>query len=156
MKKLFYTLLFAACMSYASTAQNIDNVPDAVSTAFNTKFPKAGDVHWEMENNSDFEAEFELNDIEMSAVFDANGNWKETEQEIKTSELPEAVHATIKSAYAGFKVNEADKVESAEHGNCFEVELEKKEQTIDVLISGKGKVLKKTVVEDDNDDEEED
>lgn len=76
------------------------------------------------------------------------GKWLETETEIKVSALPAVIQSTLKRDFAGFKVEEASKIESLKNDNCFEAEIEKGEETFDVLFSTDGKVLSKTKLEE--------
>ena len=117
-------LLGAAIMSIPAYAQKIsaDKVPAAVVNSFKTQFPKAEKVTWEMEDKTDYEAKFSSGSTEQSATFDAKGTWKETETEIKVSELPQPVQQTLSKQFAGYKILEASKVEDAKHGSGFEVE----------------------------------
>ena len=149
MKKIIYLLLIAAIMSNSAIAQKIsaDKVPAVVTTAFKTKFPTATKATWEIENKSEFEANFKLNGVETSANFDNAGKWLETETELKVSNLPTAIQATLKSDFAGFKINEGSKIESVKNGSGYEAEIEKGEDTFDVLFAADGKVLSKTKLE---------
>ncbi|MEO7174780.1 MAG: PepSY-like domain-containing protein [Saprospiraceae bacterium] len=126
-------------------------IPAAVSAAFKTKFPNAAKVSWEMENKTEYEANFKLNGEEVSANFDNTGKWLETETEIKTSALPAAVQSTLAKDFAGFKVEEASKINNVKNGNCFEAEIEKGEESYDILFSTEGKVLLKTKLEEKED-----
>jgi len=150
MKKIIFMLLTAAIMNNAACAQKIsaDKVPAAVSSAFKTKFPTATKASWEMENKTEFEVNFKLNGEEVSANFDNTGKWLETETEVEVSALPTAIQSTLKKDFAGFKINEASKIESLKNGNCYEAEIEKGEETFDVLLSIDGKVLSKTKLEE--------
>ena len=69
--------------------------------------------------------------------------------EIKISDLPTAVQSVLSKDFAGFKIEEASKIESAKNGNCFEAEIEKGKETFDVLFTPDGKVLSKTKVEEE-------
>ncbi len=141
-------LLVAATMSNVANAQKIsaDKVPASVTSAFKAKFPTATKVSWEMEK-TEYEANFKLNSEEVSANFDNIGKWMETETEIKVSALPTAIQSSLKKDFEGYKINEASKIESVKNGNCYEAEVEKGEETFDVLYSADGKVLSKTKVE---------
>jgi len=141
-------------MSNAAYAQKIsaDKVPTAVTSAFKAKFPNATKTSWEMENANEYEASFKLNGKEVSANFDNTGKWLETETEIKVSALPAAVKAALSKDFAGFKIEEASKIESAKDGNCYEAELEKGEETFDVLFLPNGKILSKTKLEKEEKD----
>jgi len=156
MNRIIIVLLTAALMSNAACAQKIsaDKVPAAVTSAFKAKFPNATKTNWEMENANEYEAGFKLNGEEVSANFDNTGKWLETETEIKVSALPAAVQAALTKDFAGFKIEEASKIESAKDGNCYEAEIEKGEETFDVLFSPDGKMLSKTKLEKEKDEKD--
>ena len=97
-----------------------------------------------MENKKDYEANFEMNEVEQSAVFDANGNWIETETEIPVSQLPSAVSQAISKQFSGYKIKEPEMVEKAT-GKSYEVELTKGKETLEVVLSPKGEVINKKI-----------
>ena len=156
MNRIIIVLLTAALMSNAACAQKIsaDKVPAAVLSAFKAKFPTATKTSWELENANEYEAGFKLNGEEVSANFDNTGKWLETETEIKVSALPAAVQAALTKDFAGFKIEEASKIESAKDGNCYEAEIEKGEETFDVLFTPDGKMLSKTKLEKEKDEKD--
>ena len=119
------------------------DVPEAVKATFAKNFPKAKEVKWSKEGTSEFEAEFEIAEVEQSANFDKTGKWLETETEIKKSELPQAVQATIAKEFAGFTVDETEKVESPGKALLYEIELKKDKVRYEVQFSADGKVVKK-------------
>ena len=139
-------LLTAVLMSNSACSQKLsaNKVPALVIKAFKAKFPNADKTKWEMEKANEYEAGFRLNGDEMSANFDNTGTWLETETEIKTSALPSSVQETLRKDFAGFKVNEASKIESVKSGNCFEAEIKKDKKTFDVLFTADGKIISKT------------
>lgn len=147
---ILLTATIISSLAYAQKIQEKD-VPDVVLSVFKIKFPSASNVNWEMENSSEYEANFKLANDEVSANFDKNGVWLETEIKIAVSELPSHIHSTLQTEFAGFKIEEAEKVESMKNGNCYEVEIEKGEDTFEVLFSLDGKVLSKTKTEEEKD-----
>lgn len=118
-------------------------VPEAVKKTFTQKFSGAKEVKWSKESPTEFEAEFDLGGHEESASFDNTGKWMETETEIKTSELPQAVQTTIAKEFAGYKIEEAEKAESPSQGSFYEVELKNGKVKYEVQLSAEGKVIKK-------------
>ncbi len=156
MKKVIYLLLTAALMSNAACAQKIaaDKIPPAVLSAFKANFPTATKISWEMESANEYEAGFKLNGEEVSANFDNTGRWLETETEIKTSALPDAVQAALAKDFAGFKIEETSKIESVKNESCFEAEIEKGEESFDVLFAPDGVMLSKTKMEEEKGDKE--
>lgn len=146
-------LMPAICAGAQTTA-----APQAAAQAFQKKFPAASAVQWEEETKGVFEADFKLNGTKMSACFDANGNWLETETAIKKKELPEAVRLAIAKDFADYEIEEAEKVDKPE-GIAYEVELEKEEgdeeTVVEALYSADGKLLKQTKENEEADDDDE-
>ncbi len=106
-EKIFILLLFIA--SIAVNAQT--KAPVAVATAFAKQFPDATNVKWGKENAKEYEANFLLKGMKMSANYDLQGNWKETETEIAVKDLPEAVMKSIHEKYSSAIISAADKIE---------------------------------------------
>lgn len=150
-------LCLAALVSGAGYAQKLKEteVPEAVKVSFVKSFPNSKSVKWSRESEMEFEAEFKNGSLEQSANFDPSGKWLVTETEIKKTDLPPRVQAAIKKEFDGFKIEEAEKVETSE-GVSYEVELEKGEITYGVQFSKDGKVLKKEEMKDDDEREEKD
>jgi len=144
-------LLLILFVAFACAQQN-NNVPNAVSSKFKTLYPEAEELEWSKEDPN-FEAEFELNDIEMSVVFDAEGKVLETETEIKMEDLPEPVKLSLKNDFDGYEAEEPAKLEK--NGEVFyEVELEKGDVEFDGIFSKDGKLVNKET--DDNDEKSKD
>ena len=142
-------LLGFGVMSYAQSA------PSAVKSAFEKKFPNAKSVEWKKENDSEWEAEFKLNGVEYSANFSNDGTWKETEHEIKESELPNAVKNTLNDQFGDYKVEDVEMIETPGFSG-YEIEIEKGKETIELVIDNSGKVLKKKVETESEEEEDED
>ncbi|HLP49380.1 MAG TPA: PepSY-like domain-containing protein [Chitinophagales bacterium] len=146
MKNKFMLWAVGLLISAGLSAQKINNdkVPAAVMSAFKAKFPAVTNATWELESKTEYEASFKLNGTEVSANFDNTGKWLETETEIKIADLPAAILATLLKDFAGYKVEEAAKIESVKTGSCYEAELKKDNETFDALFAADGKLLSKT------------
>lgn len=142
---LFTTFAFAQKVKEA-------DVPANVKEAFIKKYPGAK-AEWEKEG-SGYEAEFKLNKVETSAVFDANGIFKETEQEIKTSELPKSVTEYCTKNFVGYKLDEASKITDAAGKLWYEAELEKGKENIEAIFDDKGNFVKKSEESGKEDDKD--
>lgn len=145
--------LIACCLVFGyANAQEVKeaDVPAAAKEAFAKKYPGVKAEEWEKEGN-DYEVEFHLDKIESSATFEANGTFKELEQEIKTSELPKAAIDYCASKFAGYKLAEAEKITDANGNISFEAEMEKDKEHFDVLFDDKGNFLKKIAPEPEDD-----
>lgn len=156
MKKKIMMLLCAAFLCITAYAQKIsaDKVPSPVMNAFKAKFPNAANPKWEMEDEKDYEVNFKMSNVAHSAVFNAKGVWLQTESELKVVELPASVTQAIAKQFPGFKVEKGEKFEDVAHGSCYEVEIEKGEETFDVLMKANGEVISKKAIEENEGKEE--
>jgi hypothetical protein len=145
MKRYLLLLAMAAGLTTAGFAQKEKDEKDEKSVAapapakaaFAKAFPGSSKVKWGKEK-ADYEVNFVQGGKEMSAVYDAKGTLKETEVDIKLSELPAAAAEYIKQHYKGAKINEAAKITKANGEVNYEAEVNKK----DVIFDASGKFLK--------------
>jgi hypothetical protein len=154
--KLKITLLSAAvlfCVSAYAQEKAAPKIPAAVMNAFKAKFPRVTNPTWEVEKANEYEVEFKVNNTAQSAKFDKTGKWLETETDIKVTELPAAVRQSIAKQFAGFKITEASKVENLAHGNCYEAEIQKGKESMDVQVSAGGEILSKEIETGEKDDD---
>ena len=131
MKKLL--LLPLTMISLGICAQM--KAPPAVANAFSKKFADAKQVKWGKENAKEYEADFSLNGTKMSANFDLQGNWKETETEMAVANLPEAVVKSIKTKHPSATIEGASKIEKADGKIIYEadIKLNGKKKELEVL-----------------------
>lgn len=151
------TLIVVAGLLGATVhAQKLKNseVPTAVKQAFAKNFPSAKEVKWSKEDATEFEAEFKSGATEKSANFDQSGKWVVTETEIKKSDLPQAVQAAVAKEFAGYKMDEIEKVEKPDNVVLYEMELEKNKVTYEVQFDANGKVIKKEVKKEEKEEKD--
>jgi len=122
----------------SASAQKLDasKVPAPVKESFSKQYPTAK-ASWKKEG-SNYEAEFKNNGTEMSAVYDAGGKLKESETDIKISELPPSVMPYVNEHYKGKKITEASKITMANGTIEYEAEVEGK----DLMFDANGKFIK--------------
>ena len=99
------------------------DLPSAVKNAFITKFPGATDIKWGKENEKEYEAEFKLNNTNVSANFKSDGSWTETETTIPSSELPAAVTNAVNKKYPGAVYGITEKIEKPGTKILYEVNI---------------------------------
>jgi hypothetical protein len=128
----------AAMISSLAWAQKINEkeVPIAVKNALHQKYPDAKEVKWEKENQY-IEAEFDVKKVDVSVLFDDQGNIIETEQEIEINELPKGVVDYVKSHYKQ-NIKEAAKITDAKGTVTYEAEI----KGMDLIFDSNGKFLK--------------
>ena len=149
MKKLFILTICMAffsiyCVQAQEKSKKVD-VPAAVKSSFEVKYPKAEKVNWGIEKPGEFEAEFVLNGVESSALFDSKGQFLESETEIKESELPQAIKATIAKELVGYKLGEVEKSTDAKGIASYEMEASKGKDKFEISFDANGKLLKKDI-----------
>jgi hypothetical protein len=122
-----------------------DKVPAKVQQAFQSKFPGVTKVEWKLKADKNYEAEFNLKDVEVTAKFDAKGKWLETETAIEASELTKEVRETLAKEYKGYKIIETQKLERADDKKpLFEVHLENADEILKVQLEGNGTISSKS------------
>ena len=105
-------------------------VPVIVKTKFASLYPNITKAKWEQEGVN-YEAEFDLNKVETSVLFDASGNVLETETEIKVTELPKSATDYCAKTWAGKKIKEASKIIDSKGVLTYEAEIEGMDQIFD-------------------------
>ncbi len=144
MKKVILSLgAFLAITTASAQHLAIEQVPASVTQAFAKQYPTSKVEVWEKEGN-DYEAEFHLNKVESSAVFGANGSFKELEQEIKIAQLPKVAIIHCGKTYVGYKLTEAAKITDVDGIVTYEAEMTSKKKHFDVIFNDKGTFVKKT------------
>lgn len=137
--------LMAGCGEHISTSK----VPNPAVESFQSKFPSASNVKWGKENETTYEAEFKMNGQSMSATFDANGSWQETETTIEMKDVPEPVKNFIHTNYAGYSIRESEHVETASNGLLYELEIKKGDETLEIKLTPDGTFLGKSEEDED-------
>jgi len=137
---LAYTLL----LINGAKAQDLkeSEVPEIIKQSFLKIYPNTKVDGWEKEG-TDYEAEFIINKVESSAIFDANGRFKELEQVIKITELPMAATEYCAKIYVGYKLEEAAKITNVSGKILFEAEMKKGKEHFDVMFDDKGNFIKR-------------
>jgi hypothetical protein len=109
MKNIFIVLFAVMVTSLSASCQL--KVTEAAKKAFASMFPNATDLKWEKESADEYEANFKLNSVAVSANFKHDGSWVETETTIKATELPAAVTKAINTKYPGATYTRTEKIE---------------------------------------------
>lgn len=151
----WYILCLVAGFFLASCDDDNGGGPsEAVTQAFNTKYPSATQVKWERQNNYQ-KADFMDNQLSNTAWFAENGQWYMTETELNDlTRLPEAVQTAFRnSEYSGWTTDDIDRVERLDAETIYVIEVKKANQEFDLCYTQDG-VLIQVVPDDDNDDYE--
>jgi hypothetical protein len=138
MKKLIMMPALFAAITFSACGQKLDasKVPAAVKATFAKQYPGAI-AKWEKEDGK-YEATFKQGVNELSAMFEPNGTFTESEAEMKASELPASVTAYMKAHYKGKSVKGAAKITKADGSINYEAALGGK----DVIFDANGNFLK--------------
>lgn len=150
MKKQLVAIFAIALCVVNAFGQKISekDVPANIKKEFQTKFPSATNVKWEMENKTTYEVVFKLNKEEVSANYSKEGKWLETEKEIKVAKLPKAVADAINKKYPNSKLSEVAEIEGIEYGKVYDVELAYNKKKYTLILKPSGEVVKTKEVTD--------
>ena len=147
MKSIIITVAVIVVSMNVASAQKVkeSEVPKAVVTSFQTHFKGAKAEGWDKEKNGEYEAEFKMNKVEMSANFSAEGVLMETETEIAPSVLPKAATEYITKNYAGSKIEEAAKITDSANKVTYEAEVKHGKEEFELLFDASGNFTKKVI-----------
>jgi len=161
MKNLWIILLMASLIACGNTKKEDSNattdkkkdkeIPSVVMEKFAALYPSVTNEKWD-EEDANFEAEFEVDKVETSVVFNASGTLLETETALEPSELPDAAKKYCSDNMSGKKIKEAAKIVDASNVITYEAEVD----GADYIFDADGKFIKKVVENDEKDNEEND
>jgi hypothetical protein len=136
-------------VSLAACGQKLKeaDVPMVVKDAFKKAHKDVKEVKWEKEG-ANFEAEFEIGEVDQSVVFDATGQIIETEIEIKVDQLPSAVKDYVAKNHKDTKIKEATKITDSKGIVSYEAEIKGK----DLIFDNNGKSIKEEADTDEDKD----
>ncbi len=141
MKICIFTLTLFFFATGCSSPKNRLPVPGAVHKSLVSLYPKAEEVKWDKEG-ANYEASFELDDVEMSVILDAAGNVLETETEMEPDDLPAAVKTNLGKDFARYSILEAAII--IKKGKTrYEAEVKRGENILDAIYSPSGQLLEK-------------
>jgi len=95
-----------------------------------------------------YEAEFDQNETDMSALFDTKGTLLETESKITETSLPQAIKSILAKDYSTYKVKTMEKNE-VKGIVKYEVVVMKGKKSTELVFDANGKQLKKEAEDND-------
>jgi Protein of unknown function (DUF2874). len=138
MKKLLFLLAIMGLFMQVQAQEVVTiDVPTVVKDAFQKAYPTINDVAWSMDGNS-FVAEYDVNKVDMSVTYTAEGKLIETEMEISVSSLPQGVMEYILKNYKEEEVTETLRVTDAKGIVTYKVEI----SSFDLIFDSKGNFIK--------------
>lgn len=138
----FLTVGVVSCQENKKVAKDKSGVPEAVQMSFQNKYPGEDDPDWSQDDHGYWESHFKIDGEKYRADFNADGSWVETENDIKTENLPEAIEKVIEEKYSQYDITEVERVDSAEKGVFFDVEFKQEGKNMDVMFREDGTIIK--------------
>jgi len=123
--KTIVMMMLASSYSFLGCSQNlaVGELPSLVQNGLKTQFPTATDVEWEKNGNL-FEAEFDINQTDHTALLDGTGKIVMHKQDIEATQLPEPVAKALRTNFSGYQIDDLEQVEKNGQ-TLYQVELEK-------------------------------
>ena len=149
MKKLII-IVALAIFSYAQ-AEDIPEtqIPSAILNQFNSQFPDASNVEWEMKNglyNAEFETGWFIDlgwNSDHEVWYNAANELVKHKEDISPDKLPESVNNRIKTDFNDYSIDDLKRIMD-EGVVMYKMELNSsQQQDLDVVIDAKGDVINK-------------
>ncbi|MGC4041088.1 MAG: hypothetical protein QM710_09975 [Flavobacterium sp.] len=149
MKKLVLIILFLG--SFSLQAQNDGSQKPVeptlqVAKAFEKDFPKTTPV-WRQEFDGDnntqlsYEADFSVNGTNMTAVYDALGNFKVLQIEMKPAEIPAKISKYMAKNYPKNNIKKAAKLMTNDNKVTYEIGITINSKWVDAVFNKEGDFL---------------
>jgi hypothetical protein len=119
MKSFLSVAAFLLLFGFANAQHS--KIPAVVTSKFKTDYPNVNKVKWGTEG-ANYEAEFKLNNVETSVLYDATGKVLETETGMSVSSLLPAIVTYMNTNVKGKKISEASKIVDANGKVTYEAE----------------------------------
>lgn len=149
MKRLLLIIVvFLTSFVHAQTAAiSKEVVPTLeVTKAFEKAFPKTNPV-WRKEYNGDdndqlsYEADFTVNKINMTAVYNALGIFKVLQIEIKTADIPAKISSYMAKNYPKNNIRKAAKMMTNDNKVTYEIGITINNKWVDAVFNKEGDFL---------------
>ncbi len=140
MKNVILSLTILCSISLFAQKTKKSSIPASVKEAFAKEFPSVK-AKWGMEDGG-YEAEFKLNGVDASAVYDQVGHRKELEVDMNIKDLQASVLEYVKKNYPTSTIKEAAKITDDKKVITYEAEIKKDGKSYDLLFDSNGKFIK--------------
>ena len=111
MRTLLLILVTVLSMNYAYSQKIKESeVPAPVRAKFQSLHPDIKDINWLKSKKGGYEAEFKQNKTEYGVSIDSIGNLKETEMDMKVSELSKEIQTYVTKNYPDYAITEAAQI----------------------------------------------
>ncbi len=138
MKKLLPILILSFVTLLSCEQENIV-VNDEIRNFIEQRYEGARILYAEQEFN-EIDVEIVHDNIRKEVKFNRNNNWINTVWDVYVSQLPEIVTASVANEYAGYRIDDADYVETPS-GDHYKLEIEKGEWERTVFVTPDGEIL---------------
>lgn len=141
MKKL-QTILAAAALLVATSAfaaNGPEKINAVVKKAFTQQFSAASNVSWEKTDDFYF-AYFKVNNRELSAAYNENGELVGTSKILAAEELPLSVSLSIADKYCGYKVAKTATEITYDNETSYYISVENEKHTLKLKCLANGDI----------------
>lgn len=115
-------------------------VPETVKAGLEKEYANPVDVEWEKKKGN-YEADFEIDNVDYSAVFNKEGQLLRVKIDIEEAALPAAITQKVTEEYPDHMIDDADKIET-EGKTFYQVELEGTFRDRNVVYTPDGEIEK--------------
>jgi hypothetical protein len=132
MKKLFFATLLAVTVAGSAFATEVNKVSSAVMSSFKNEFKQASDISWKT-GEGFAKATFTLNNQQMEAFYNYNGQLIASDQYITFDQLAAEAQKSFSKKFGGYEVKQVIHFEGTEE-EAYYVSAENEVETVVVKI----------------------
>lgn len=113
--------------------------PSAIQQKFNSDFPSALDIDWEVSENI-YEVEFEIKRKDYKAFYDDKGNLLMYSQEISKTELPAVIKNIAESKHPKYKFEDIKIIRKGSE-TFYKIEMEHRDVEVKFVLTENGSTV---------------
>ncbi|GGG38520.1 hypothetical protein GCM10011532_22900 [Christiangramia forsetii] len=132
--------MFAAFFMTACAQDDKANseIPSVVLNAFESRFDNPTNTDWEM-NGQDYEVEFDLKNVEHTALLNESGELFKYKKDIMETDLPEAVRTALQNEFSDKKFDDFDLLVSGDM-EYYQIEIDGTLRDKEVVFTASGEM----------------
>lgn len=98
MKKVLFQILLLSVFAFSAITTQAQTPFEMAQAALADEFDNPLDFEWE-EDNGEFIATYFAEEGNIEVIFDDNGNWQQTSQNLTFESMPNSIKAAVKKLY---------------------------------------------------------
>ena len=132
-------LVLLACPNvWGQTPIPASRVPDEIKQDFALRFHEAERVNWRKQGNDFYGAHFKIKDAPAEVIYDAQGSWQQSIEEIEFVGLPDSARHYLTAQYSSYRARKVAQISSRRYGILYEIHIAGQQEELQMTFDMNG------------------